>query len=38
MNPVKTKFDHFMTLAFLLEEAMGRTVELVTTESLNPYI
>lgn len=31
-------FDSFMTLAFLLEDVLGRTVELVTKESLSPYI
>jgi len=36
--PGAKTFDHFMTLAFLLEDALGRTVELVTTESLSPYI
>lgn len=31
-------FDNFMRLAFFLEEALGRKVELVTPESLSPYI
>lgn len=31
-------FDHFMQLAFLLEEILQRRVELVTSESLSPYI
>ncbi|NJL28878.1 MAG: nucleotidyltransferase family protein [Thermoanaerobaculia bacterium] len=31
-------FDRFMHLSFLLEDLLGRTVELVTTEALSPYI
>lgn len=31
-------FDHFMELSFLLEDVLGRRVELVTPESLSPYI
>lgn len=31
-------FDNFMRLAILLEELLGRPVELVTPESLSPYI
>jgi predicted nucleotidyltransferase len=31
-------FNHFMQLAFLLEEILQRRVELVTSESLSPYI
>ena len=31
-------FDNFMYLAFFLEDLMQRSVELVTTESLSPYI
>ncbi len=31
-------FDHFMELSFLLEEALGRRVELLTLESLSPHI
>ena len=31
-------FDSFMRLAFFLEELLGRSVELVTPESLSPYI
>jgi predicted nucleotidyltransferase len=31
-------FDRFMALADLLEERLGRRVELVTTESLSPFI
>lgn len=31
-------FDRFMELAFLLEDILQRRVELVTTESLSPYL
>ena len=31
-------FDHFMDLALLLEDLLGRKVELVTREALSPYI
>jgi len=31
-------FDSFMALAFLLEETLGRTVELVTPKSLSPHM
>jgi uncharacterized protein len=31
-------FDRFLALAELLEDRLGRRVELVTTESLSPYI
>lgn len=31
-------FDNFMELAFLLEELFQRPVELVTPESVSPYI
>jgi len=31
-------FDNFMQLSFLLEEIFKRRVELVTPESLSPYI
>lgn len=31
-------FDNFIHLAFFLEEVLGRKVELVTTDSLSPYI
>jgi predicted nucleotidyltransferase len=34
----KKTFDNFMHLAFYLEEVLGRPVDLVTTESLSPYI
>ena len=31
-------FDHFMGLAFLLEDLLGRRVEIVTPEALSPHI
>lgn len=31
-------FDNFMRMSFLLEEILQRPVELVTAESLSPYI
>ena len=34
----KKTFDNFMHLAFFLEEILGRHVDLVTPESLSPYI
>jgi hypothetical protein len=36
--PERKSFDAFMLLYDLLEERLGRAVELVTTESLSPYI
>jgi predicted nucleotidyltransferase len=36
--PGKKTFDHFMQLAFLLEDLLGRKVELVTPHSLSPHI
>ncbi|HWQ34516.1 MAG TPA: nucleotidyltransferase family protein [Blastocatellia bacterium] len=37
-EPDKKTFDNFMRLAFFLEELFGRRVDLVTTESLSPFI
>lgn len=37
-EPLGKTFDHFMELSFLLEEALQRRVELVTAESLSPYM
>jgi uncharacterized protein len=34
----KKSFDNFIHLALFLEETLGRKVELVTPESLSPYI
>jgi len=36
--PGKHTFDNFMEVAFLLEELLGRKVELVTPEALSPHI
>ena len=37
-EPGEKSFDNFMGLALFLEETIGRRVELVTPESLSPYI
>ena len=37
-EPGQKTFDNFMQLAFLLEDLLERSVELVTPESLSPYI
>jgi len=37
-EPGKKNFDSFMQLAFFLEGLFDRKVDLVTTESLSPYI
>jgi len=37
-EPGKKSFDNFMSLALFLEETIGRKVELLTPESLSPYI
>lgn len=34
----KKTFDNFINLSFLLEDALARRVELVTPESLSPYL
>lgn len=36
--PEQHNFDNFMELSFLLEDLLRRKVELVTPESLGPYI
>ena len=36
--PGKNTFDNFMDASFLLEELMGRHVELVTPQALSPHI
>lgn len=36
--PGRKSFDAFMTLAFFLDDLLGRRVELLTEESLSPYI
>jgi predicted nucleotidyltransferase len=37
-RPGEKTFDNYMHLAFFLEYLLGRPVELVTLESLSPYI
>ena len=37
-EPGRKSFDSFMSLGFFLESILGRRVELVTPESLSPYI
>lgn len=34
----KPSFDRFMDLSFFLEELFGKTVDLVTTNGISPYI
>ena len=36
--PEKHSFDNFMDAAFLLEDLLGRKVEIVTPEALSPHI
>lgn len=36
--PGKHTFDNFMDVVFLLEELLGRHVEVVTREALSPHI
>jgi uncharacterized protein len=37
-EPAKKTFDAFMELSFFLDDLLRRRVELVTIESLSPYI
>jgi predicted nucleotidyltransferase len=37
-EPGQKTFDNFMQLSFLLEDSLQRSVELVTPESLSPYL
>ncbi|GMR24248.1 MAG: nucleotidyltransferase family protein [Acidobacteriota bacterium] len=37
-SPGAKTFDRFLSLCELLEERLGRRVELVTTEALSPFI
>ena len=37
-EPGSKSFDRFMNLAFLLEDLLGRKVDLLTPESLSPHI
>ncbi len=36
--PEKHSFDNFMDVAFLLEDLLGRKVEIVTPDALSPHI
>jgi hypothetical protein len=36
--PGAKTFEHFLALSELLEERLGRRVELITTEALSPFI
>ena len=37
-DPEQKSFQHFMQLAFFLEDVLGRSIDIVTPESLSPYI
>ena len=37
-EPDQKTFDNFIHLSFFLEDLFGRTVNLITIESLSPYI
>ncbi len=37
-EPDQKTFDNFIHLSFFLEDLFGRTVDLITIESLSPYI
>lgn len=37
-QPDQKSFDNFMHLSFFLEELLKRPVELITPESLSPYL
>lgn len=37
-EPEQKTFDNFMHLSFFLEDLFGRAVDLLTIESLSPYI
>lgn len=37
-DPQRKTFDNFMGLVFFLEELFGREVDLLTPESLSPYL
>ncbi len=36
--PEEKSFDNFMAVSFLLEEGLGRSVELITREALSPHL
>lgn len=38
IHPPKKTFQNFMRLNYYLEELLGRKVELITKQSLSPYI
>ena len=38
LEPGQKTFDNFIELSFFLEEVLKRKVELVTVESLSPYL
>ncbi len=37
-HPEKIKYDNYIDLAYYLEDSLERTVDLVTVDSLSPYI
>lgn len=37
-EPEQKTFDNFINLSFFLEDIFGRAVDLITIESLSPYI
>lgn len=37
-EPGRKTYDHFLAISELLEESLGRRVDLVTTEGLSPFI
>lgn len=37
-EPGQRTFDHFIQLSFLLEDLLGRRIELMTPEALSPHI
>lgn len=37
-DPRQKNFDNFMQLSFLLEDVLQRSVELVTSESISPFL
>ena len=37
-HPPQKTFDNFIQLAFYLEDVLGRPVDLITSDSLSPYI
>lgn len=37
-DPRQKNFDNFIGLSFMLEKVLHRTIELVTTEAMSPYL